>query len=80
MILDTLEVVYTVVAEMIEKNWGLSHQLTAGLDFAVEYPQGIGGFATFAIRAKFSVHTFKVARQGLSKRLTTVGMAHGTCR
>jgi hypothetical protein len=77
MILDTFEVVYTVFAEMIEKNWGLSNQLTAGLDFAVEYPQGIGGFAALAIRAKFTAHTFKVARQGVSKRLTTVGAAHG---
>ena len=77
MILDTFKVFYTIRAEMIEKNWGLSHQLTAGLDFAVEYPQGIGGFAALAIRAKFGTHTFKVAGQGLSKRLTTVGTAHG---
>jgi hypothetical protein len=62
---------------MIEKNWGLGHQLPAGLDLAVEYPQGIGGFAALAIRAKVSAHTFKVVRQRLSKRLPTVGTAHG---
>jgi hypothetical protein len=62
---------------MIEKNWGLGHQLPAGLDLAVEYPQGIGGFAALAIRAKVTAHTFKIARQGLSKRLTTFGTAHG---
>jgi hypothetical protein len=77
MILDTFKVVYTVVAEMIEKNWSLGHQLPAGLDFAVEYPQGVGGFAALAIRAKFGAYTVEIAGQGLSKRLTTVGTAHG---
>ena len=77
MILNTLEVVHTVVAKMIHKHWSLSRQLTARLDFAVKYPQGISGPSALAIRTEFSAHTVKVASQGLPKRLATVGTAHG---
>jgi hypothetical protein len=62
---------------MIHKHWSLNHQLAAGLDFAVKYPQGISGPSALAIRTEFSAHTVKVASQGLPKRLATVGTAHG---